>query len=781
MEINNTEKRIEFLCTAADDLTAAALADGLIAQGCFRRVSDGGEHVVLAASKGVSEDAVIVIISLAALNDSSWKESIAALPEDARLIPVETDLHGDRDLYDLIPKRVLELNFIKAGEDTLKNLSDTLAQDREIFKVKSELLAMTEAWEMSGKSEEFLIEKVRVVNRYSKTVNQALMYETDSGMKQQLTAILQFLSDSHTYAVRMAFKKAFRRFRLVLTGLLAAAVIVMLVVVLPYLKRSKYANVVISVESSQELAPIQAVKMVEAIVNPYSAEGLKPSYYSKLSEYIDMEWMNTPAGIDFDWALNDAYLTPDGKHIRAACGNGTVSTWDILTGGMTGTELSSDPISALGRSEDESLIAAADSSGYLYVNRNGSGWTKSSGSCGLPFSRSLTIRCSDSLIAVSDGSKLSCFTAGDQGIALVSENSFEELIAFSVEGETVYLAFTESGKLYTAKLTGGSLDGKTAVEADLPANNAADIRSGELFFADASGSILRCRVGESSVKDSGICVSGAEMIGAVGGDVVLCYSRGTGTHLYELSLGIDLGSILETAASPSRFSVSGDTVMLSSNGLCYSQSLRSMLPCSEPQSSFREGTSATSGGVIRSAEADEFGIVVLELALENGVQKVLLDPSARYFIGDAQFSADIPEEYANYSYYSISRLHYSGGTSYTEITGDGSVLLLGSDDGEFYEAVFDKKGGCLVSAHRQIPSRLAVKAVASDGEGYVLRDAAGTCWRARRGSDAASEQGVIEAVKQKLTIALGDEIRDSVSQQVLDELEVKMLPGSSKG
>lgn len=82
-----------------------------------------------------------------------------------------------------------------------------------------------------------------------------------------------------------------------------------------FVERSNYAKTVISVGNYGEVAPVNPIKLVDGITNPYISDTAKYELYNKLSEYLDKNWHNSPVGINYKWALNDAQIAADTQYI----------------------------------------------------------------------------------------------------------------------------------------------------------------------------------------------------------------------------------------------------------------------------------------------------------------------------------------------------------------------------------------------------------------------------------------------------------------------------------
>ena len=80
------------------------------------------------------------------------------------------------------------------------------------------------------------------------------------------------------------------------------------------------------------------------------------------------------------------------------------------------------------------------------------------------------------------------------------------------------------------------------------------------------------------------------------------------------------------------------------------------------------------------------------------------------------------------------------------------------------------------SCHFQIPSHAAVVAIYQSTDCYYLKDVTGTFWRTRIGYDALTQEGAVEAVKEKLHYAAGSDIYGTVSKETIKALNVKCLP-----
>ncbi|MDE7009143.1 MAG: hypothetical protein K2P07_13480, partial [Lachnospiraceae bacterium] len=87
---------------------------------------------------------------------------------------------------------------------------------------------------------------------------------------------------------------------------------------------------------------------MDGITNPLISGLAKRELYNKLSEHLDRNWHNTPVGVNYKWALNDAQIAADEQYIWSADGDGGIAKWDSYTGGIVWKEaVSKQPLIAL--------------------------------------------------------------------------------------------------------------------------------------------------------------------------------------------------------------------------------------------------------------------------------------------------------------------------------------------------------------------------------------------------------------------------------------------------
>lgn len=312
-----------------------------------------------------------------------------------------------------------------------------------------------------------------------------------------------------------------------------------------------------------------------------------------------------------------------------------------------------------------------------------------------------------------------------------------------------------------------------------------DIHNGVVVMADQTYQIVTwSRDEDEKVIPAGIVLSKPLCLCFLNDQIIAYNNRNMGTHLYDLRRKLDLGNILEDAATVTSLSANSNTVMayLSGGGVCCSENIEPLLPLDhinteEICATYTE-TAMSSAGMIREVSINNEYIIrtVLECGGEEAI--LIIDGGNHYYIGKSQCDFSLVNEDAANIFYHIDKpVYFTGRPTVVGIANRGEVLLVGSSDGSFFETVFTGTDSFLRGSHFQIPSHAAIVGIYQAAEYYFLEDVTGTFWRARIGYNAVTPEGSAAAVKEKLHCAADEQIYEVVSMDTIKALDVKCLPG----
>lgn len=736
----------------------------------------------------IAQDSAIILVSNAAVEDEEWQVRVAGLSEEIRIIPVCGTRNTDYTNPEQIPPRIKELNYIRMDGKHLEHIWDSLITEKEFYMVKSMLLLNRSVWVFSNYSEDFLLTDSKAVEQYQELFQKKLQQESNPYFRQELVGITEYLNVSMQYTKRLRWRRI--KDYIKRTAIVTAVIVcfVLFWKVLDLRNRLAYTNIVISVGACQEMAPINSIKLVDGITNPYITEDKRTELYQTLSEHLNLNWHNSSVGLNYKWTLNDAQIASDERYIWSANGNGSIAKWDTYTGKIVEKiNISAQPLAALKVSEQEKLFVAVDKEGYILKKVNDDPWEKSPRSYEIPFETGIDVVCCEEknwAVVADTGGALRWFDL-QSGIQLIWEAQFDEIFCIELTAAGLEAVVGRDSARYDLYIrTDGTVD-----EIGIPMNSdsgcSMDIRNGVIVMADSKLQIVTWSRAEPEVKrTTGLVLARPLHLCFLNDQVIVYYDRNAGTHLYDLKRRLDLGSILRKAAVVSSLSASRNTVMAYTfaTSECLTENVQALLPADELDrvdvcAVYTEKAMSSEGRIHRASIEGEYMIRV-DLHLEDREMMVMIDGGNRFYIGEAQRDHSLAQADGSNSFYYVDKpANFVGRPTVIGIAQDGDVLLIGGSDGSFYELVFTETGDCLRGAHLQVPSHTSIAAIYQTADCYYLEDATGTFWSIRIGCDALTPEGAVTAVRERLHCAATEEIYDGVSKETLKALDVTILPG----
>lgn len=750
--------------------------------------SDHTNYSVVQSDGRIAQDSAIILVSNAAVEDEEWQARVAGLSEEIRIIPVSSTRNADYTNPEQIPPRIKELNYIRMDGRYLEHIWDSLITEKEFYLVKSMLLLNRSVWVFSNYSEDFLLTDSKAVKQYLELFQEKLQMESNPYFRQELVGITEYL------IVSMQYTRKLRRGRIkdyIKRAAVVAAVIVCFVLFRTFLdlrNRLTYTNIVISVGECEEMAPINSIKLVDGITNPYITDDKRNELYQTLLEHLNMNWYNSAVGLNYKWPLNDAQIASDERYIWSANGNGEIAKWDTYTGKIVEqTNISAQPLTALAVSEQEKLFVVVDKEGYILKKANDSPWEKSPRPYEIPFETGIDVVCNEEKdwAAVADAGGVLRWFDLQSGVDLIWEARFDEIFCIELTSAGLEAVVGRDGARYDLYIRADGTVDETGIPIDADNGCSMDIRNGVIVMADSSFQIVTWSRAEPEVKHpTGMVLSRPLHLCFLNDQVIVYNDRNAGTHLYDLKRRLDLGSILKKAAVVSSLSASQNTVMAHTfaTSVCLTENVQALLPVDELNRTdvcaAYEEKAMSSEGKIQRASIEGECMIRVDLRLEDQDMTVMIDGGNRFYIGEAQrnhslVQADGPKLF----YYVDKPANFVGRPTVLGIARNGEVLLIGGSDGSFYELVFTETGGCLRGAQLQVPSHTPITAIYQTADRYYLEDSTGTFWGIRIGCDDLTPEGVVAAVREKLHCAATEEIYGSVSQETLKALDVTILPG----
>lgn len=750
--------------------------------------SDDENCSILQSDNRIPEDTAIILVSNAAVEDKKWQALVDSILENMRLVPVSSTRNKDYIHPEKIPPRIKEINYIRMDEKYLENIWDSLIIEKEFYAIKSMLLLNINVWIFSKYSEDFLLTDRKKIRQYLLLFQQKLQIETNSYFREELDGIIKYLRFSMQYTKRLLRKKIIDYGKRISTFIV---VIVSLVIYLNLLNYTNYLSLsatAIKVGLYEEVAPINAIKLVDSITNPFIDDTNKRGIYNVLSEYLNTNWHNTSIGANYKWALNDAQIAEDERYVWSANGNGNIAKWDTYTGRIIEqTNVSSQPLLAIAVTKNESLFVVVDIDGYVYKKVDGASWEKSLYSYDIPIHTKIKLVCDEkrswAVVASTNGKFL--WLDLRSGTDVIWEEQVDKIFCVELTDSGLEAVVKKNECLYDLYVHADGTVDEIRIPGEMDSDCSMDILNGMIVMADSNFQIVTWnRANPETIYPAGIILSRPICLCFLNDQVIIYNDRNTGTHLYDLKRYLDLGSILENAAIVSSLSASQNTVMAcTSKSTMYStENIKSLLPFEQINKSdicaiyTEKGMSSV--GRIRQASIENDYMIRVALQLEEKNMTLMIDGANRYFIGQSQRDGSlVQEDDTDFSYYVDKPINFTGQPTIVGITNNGKTLLVGSSDGSFHEITFSETGDFLLGAQMQIPSYAAIDAIYQTPDCYYLEDITGVFWSVRIGYNSLTPEGAITAVKEKLHCATTEEIYDTVSKKTLEMLDVAIMPG----
>ncbi len=815
------------------------------------------------ALREIAADSAVIFLSDEAAANQGWQQHVRALPENIRLIPVGTFVSADFSDPGVVPPRIEEINFIRTDERMRENILDSLTTDPSFYSMKNHLMVRYYSWSITaggtgagagssaagstgagagkpaggrGKKrvpmgyEGNLLTDRKEIRRYREAFLRKASGEEDPYLKKQLEGILDYLDVSDRYARRLLLAAILRwTGRGVLFSLVAGIFVLFYRFLVPYYRRASYANIALSVDSGASDTIENAVRMTEALTNPFTNTASRKTAYEQLVRSLDKVWPNTPAAkYSADRELTAAAIPGGDRYLLAGTSDGRILTLDTWTGktvreekltagaGIAAIAVSPDALGkgpgggsgtgAAGSTEEVNgpVIAALDLEGGIWLcGGDQASWTKAGAVSEVrPPDASVSLR--GSCLVIRDRETAERFlVVGDSLTAagIIRPENTRILAAEVLPDGTAFLAEVKDHKLQTALWDGERL---TVTEREITLSETAvcDLREGELILTDQDGQVWR--VSSGGEERTGLLLPQPLALKFADGGTAVYHERNMGTGLYDLDESFDYGDVLSDFHALTGILVS-DGVLVMENSLSYSMVpvrkilKRTGLPEDAEAGEVINGRTAkadltAAGGLgVSEAEIRDNGLMVLTMMLAAGEggrpeeSTVVLDPalvlhnySGHYSGEDAEF---LPEEY---QYYPSEPFLTAGvptvaGIRYVEANSLCSrntfYVLVGCADGSFAELAVDPETGDMTQTVRHtVPSRSAIAEIRPAEGGYWLKDAGGRYWYAESGVNLISEKGIYDRVRRQLHSAVPPSVMELVSEDVRKELGLEIMP-----
>ena len=756
----------------------------------------GFTHCSFYAVRHIAMDSAIVFVTDEATRNQDWQDHVRALPQDARVIPVggieDVDYNDER----VLPKCIEEINFILINDHIYENMLDSLVTDPAFYTVKNHLMLRYNCWTLSGSESELLSNRGEI-ERYTSLISEKLTEEKDEYQKTQLQNILKYLSASRRYAKEVSKGRLLRSVCVIALILGAVAMMVLFYNAVGNLKRATYANIVFSVDMEATTPETSAIKMVEAITNPYTEASARQTAYTRLLQTMDKPWMQTPVGIYYKYTLNDAALPVGSRYVWTGDSGGRVVCWDTYTGTTTVKQkISDDEIVLVAVDQDNTHLAAVDASGVIYRS-GGDTWTDAGHISGVSVYGAEMELYGDSLLIYDDKT---IELHGENG-AVIQELGWGDRTVLSADflttGELAAVG-EENGVLFRAEIaSGGTADIARYPEIQTGRYSVADIYDSVTAVTDADGQVWRIENGAAS--PTGLMLPMSVDLKLINRQTVIYHERNMGTGLYDIEESFDYGDVLAQLRGIDRLWATEEMVAAESGSVLGVMPIKDVLRADDTAAAgadavYDQKKSALNlKAGVTNAEILENGTIRLEMVIQDEEEAVtvLMDP-ALVLSNSAGYTSSrdielLPEEFFQYQNEAFTAegpptvigLRYEEANELNSAA--GCYILIGCADGLFVELFVTPEDGAGVPTRlHRIPSRCGIAAIYEADGGYLLEDCAGRLWHCESGVNMITEKGCIAAVKNKLHTAVTTELKEGISKEVWRGLDLQIYPGGDR-
>ena len=749
------------------------------------------------ALQKIAMDAAVIFVSDEATANEDWKKYINSLPMDIRLIPAGQTINVNYNDPEIIPPRLEEINFIRLDERMYDNLRDSLMTDAAFYTMKNYLVVKSGSWRAFGYEGNLLTDR-KEISAYRAVISEHLINQKDEHFREQMKGILEYLDASDRYARKLFWSAVYRWGKRIVYTVLAIAVLIVIYKMSAYYKRASFAAIALSVDAESGDPVTGAIKMTEAITNPFMTDSAKKTAYEKFVSIMDQVWPQSPVGYMYKETILDAAIPEGSQYVWTSDTGGKAILWDTYTGQpelkekLTDRELRCIAISSTGNT-----LAALDDAGRLYI-RNGSKWNNTNYVSGVD-ANYVKIRITDNKLLIFDRSEAELVRSDLSDVQNFSaEDGTTVINAAILPDDRVLLVCSSEGELISYSWDGITLSPARHTAIKVTDDPETDILGETVITADENGQVWRFT--EKETEQIPLRLPKVLALRFVNAHTVVYHERNIGTGLYDLEDHYDYGGLLADFSAVNNIYASGEMLVMETAYSLMTVSLNDILeknPSEEILSQavlYEERTAdadlnQTNGMGPERIRIEDNGVIQLEMELPDGPVTVTLDPAMILMNSSGHhakedFAVLPPDEYQHYpdEPFTISGVPTVIGIRFVpanEMTNrDYYYILVGSSDGGFAELAADPEKGTMTrTCLHTVPSRAAITAIYQTEDGYILKDEGGRMWSCRTGISTISTNGIYNCVKSKLHAGFTERARDLVSEEVWDKLGLTILPG----
>lgn len=768
----------------------------------FPDKSDNGLfHYIFEASCSIATDSVIVFVSDEATTNKDWFKCVDSVSESKRIIPVGSVETIDYNDPEVLPSKIEEINFIQIDENIRRNILDALTTAPDFYFLKNQLLIRCKYWLITHNSVE-LLTNLKQINKYKSIIERKSKDENDTGLQSQLDEIREYLEASRHYAKKMLFKNIGQW---VFRGVVITVALVMLFAFFKfkdYYNRLTYANLASSFDVNTVDAESGAIKMAEVISNPFSNQYSVKLAYENLVMQLDKVWPQTPIGRNYKNQINDIAIPSGERFVWSADSGGRIICWDTYTGQIKQDEkICEAELMSLSVSKSEQTLVALDANGIIYATK-GSGWSNI-GSLSQVQAVKADVKTTDDTILIFDNHSYELYDTNGKLLAAKEQSGRTILdIGFVSENEII-TAESESGGLIVSLI-----DFKNDASKE---NSYKTVKTGEfsevdilndiIVISDSEGQVWK--ISDNKAVRTSLLLPKAIGLSFVNQSTIVYHERNIGTGIYDIDESFDYGDVLSDIRGINLLYATDSLVVAGYPGAYYvcpiknvlkvnkseNQSLTEAIVYNQTEDHIDDLSSNQIG--LHSVEITPNGIIVLKLkrTKSESIITAVLDPASVVSNSSGHVSPDdvlqFPENAIEYNnkVFTSNDLPSVVGIRHVPVDGthdkDRYYLIVGCKDGSFAELYLDSNGAIIQTVSHIIPSRCAITAVYQTDNGYLIEDESGRLWNCDDGIELVDKDGYINKIKNKLHSAVPDDLKELISPEIWQQLELKTFIGGN--
>ena len=763
----------------------------------------------------IAKDSAIIFVSNQAIYNTSWQKCVKAIPMNYRLIPAGTVSDIDYNDPEILPPSIEEINFIILNEHKYENILDSLITSPEFYQMKNLLLNKFHAWRSTNSDGDLLSDGKQIAN-FQAEISKREKTEQDSFLKAQLSSIQEYLAISDKYAKKIRKTRIFRWVRRSVLSVITIALIVAFLMLRSTYNKLTTVNFLLSYGIATGEPKTNAIKMVEAFRNPLNPYVASKIARERLVEYLDISWEQTPTGYNYKYLLNDCAIPKGTRYLWTSSENGDAILWDTYTGeikektSLTNVSLCTitlDSDWADNVREDEQVAlnqngVAIDEKGCIYLRISGE-W-RSSGLNTNTNPHNAECLMKGNWIITYDTKETDIYKVIENGLIETSNITCDDIDLQNVSFQRAYvsldgrvtIAFTSNSQLYTAEWDGERIDNVTRYPVVLSSLSVADMKDDLLIVTDEKGQVYCINGRNHTYKRIPLILEKPISIRIINDETIIYHERNQGTRVYDLNYYYDYGNVLASYTVVQDIKTTEQLLILRIQDTYYPVSWSEILPVQDSYNYEKEGTykdlSASDKNhkaVIKECRVSKYGLICIKLLHNNQIKSIVLDP-ARVLNNESGYKItvalqDLPSEYNTYneelflnkSTPTVIGIRYVPANDL--INADFSYLLVGMEDGTFFEVGFEdsEEGYAGITWKHQIPSRAPICTITEIKDGYLLTDKNGQIWKCGSGANLFNYKGAYEIVNRKLHSGITQDLWDMLSPKTREMLNLRVYPG----